>query len=170
MEVAQHRSLEPAGGRPGRALPPRLRAVAAAVPADARSVADVGAGDGQLARHLASRGLRVVATEGRPGPFARLCGAAAGLDCRLGPGLEPLRPGEVEGAVLAGLGGHRIVSILEASPEVAGALDWLVLQPQQHASRLVEWLRSAGCEPRVTTAVQGRHSYTVLLVSRHERP
>jgi tRNA (adenine22-N1)-methyltransferase len=168
MEVARHPSIEPAAG--ARRLPPRLSAVAAVVPPAARSAADVGAGDGQLAGHLASRGLRVVATEGRAGPFARLRAAAPELDCRLGAGLEPLRPGEVEGVVLAGLGGHRIVSILEASPEVAGALDWLVLQPQQHAGRLVEWLRSAGYRVRATTAVQGRHSYTVLLVSRYERP
>ncbi len=170
MGVAEHRSFEPPARRPGRGLPPRLRAVAAAVPGGARSVADVGAGDGQLARHLAARGLRVVATEGRPGPFARLRAAVPRLDCRLGPGLEPLRPGEVEGIVLAGLGGHRIASILEASPEVATALDWLVLQPQQHARQLVEWLRAAGYAARATTAAQGRHSYTVLLVSRHERP
>jgi tRNA (adenine22-N1)-methyltransferase len=155
----------------GTALPARLRAVAAAVPASARAVADVGAGDGQLARHLAARGLRVIATEARPGPFGRLRAAAPELDCRLGAGLEPLRPGEVEGVVLAGLGGHRIASILEASPALASALAWLVLQPQQHAAGLVQWLSAAGYALQsLTTAAQGRHSYTVLLVSRHERP
>jgi len=148
----------------------RLRAVAAAVPAGARSVADVGAGDGQLARHLAGRGLRVVATEGRPGPYGRLRAALPHLDCRLGDGLEALRPGEVEGAVLAGLGGHRIAAILAASPAVVSALDWLVLQPQQHAEALVGWLAGSG-HPVVarSVAAQGRHSYTVLLVGRHER-
>jgi tRNA (adenine22-N1)-methyltransferase len=141
--------------------------VAAAVPASARSVADVGAGDGLLARHLAARGLRVIATEARPGPFERLRAAVPHLDCRLGPGLEPLRPGEVEGVVLAGMGGHRIASILEASPALAAAVGWLVLQPQQHAAWLVEWLATAGYAVlALTTAAQGRHSYTVLLVSR----
>jgi tRNA (adenine22-N1)-methyltransferase len=144
--------------------------VAAAVPAGARSAADVGAGDGQLARHLARRGLRVVATEGRPGPYARLRAAVPELDCRLGDGLEPLRPGEVEGVVLAGLGGHRIAGILAAAPQVASALDWLVLQPQQHVEPLVAWLGEAGYRLLSRTpAAQGRHSYTVLVVSRHER-
>jgi tRNA (adenine22-N1)-methyltransferase len=155
----------------GCGLPPRLRAVAAAVPAAARAVADVGAGDGQLSRHLAARGLCVIATEARAGPFRRLRTAARDLDCRLGSGLEPLRPGEVEGVVLAGLGGHRIAAVLEASPAVASALAWLVLQPQQHAARLLEWLGPAGYAVRaLTTVAQGRHSYTVLLVSRYEHP
>lgn len=141
------------------------------MPAGAGSVADVGAGDGQLARHLAARGLRVVATERRRASFALLRAAAPELDCRLGDGLEVLRPGEVEGVVLAGMGGHSIAGILERSPAVARSLDWLVLQPQQHADPLVSWLAGAGYSLRArTAAAQGRHSYTVLLVTVHERP
>lgn len=81
-----------------------------------------------------------------------------------------LQPGEVEGVVLAGLGGHTIARILEGSPRVAQALDWLVLQPQQHANHLLAWLGSAGyrVDGRATMS-QGRHSYTVLLVRPHER-
>lgn len=140
------------------------------MPAGARSVADIGAGDGQLARHLAARGLRVVATERRPPSYARLRAAVPQLDCRLGEGLEVLRPGEVEGVVLAGMGGHSIARILDAAPAVAGALDWLVLQPQQHAERLVAWLEPAGYRILAReTAAQGRRSYTVLLVTGHER-
>lgn len=151
-------------------MPPRLRAVAAAVPPGARSVADVGAGDGQLSRRLAARGLRVVATEARPGPFARLRAALPQLDCRLGDGLNVLRPGEVDGVVLAGMGGRTIVRMLESSPEVAAGLDWLVLQPQQHVEPLRSWLASSGYVIRAcATTAQGRHSYTVLVVVRHER-
>ncbi|HXM56185.1 MAG TPA: tRNA (adenine(22)-N(1))-methyltransferase TrmK [Candidatus Dormibacteraeota bacterium] len=155
--------------RSGR-LPARLRAVAEAVPAGAVSVADVGAGDGQLARHLADRGLRVVATERRPASFARLRAALPDLDCRVGEGLAVLRPGEVEGAVVAGLGGHGIIRVLASAPDVARSLEWLVLQPQQHPDRLVAWLQGAGYRVRARTdAVQGGRSYTVLLVIDHER-
>lgn len=151
-------------------MPARLRALAAAVPAAAASVADVGAGDGQLAQILTARGLRVIATERRPGPYARLRAALPSVDCRQGEGLEVLRPGEVEGVVLAGLGGHTIARILEGSPRVAQALDWLVLQPQQHANHLLAWLGPAGyrVDNRATMS-EGRHSYTVLLVRPHER-
>jgi tRNA (adenine22-N1)-methyltransferase len=133
-------------------------------------VVDIGAGDGQLARHLAARGLRVVATERRPPSYARLRTAVPQLDCRLGEGLSVLRSGEVEGAVVAGMGGHSIARILDASPALARSLEWLVLQPQQHADGLVAWLEGAGYRIRARdTAAQGRHSYTVLLVTGHER-
>lgn len=113
----------------------------------------------------------MVATERRPASFARLRAAVPRLDCRLGEGLEVLQPREVEGVVLAGLGGHGIVRILEAAPAVARSLDWLVLQPQQHPEALVAWLEAASYSVRSrTAAVQGRHSYTVLLVTGHERP
>ncbi len=52
-------------------LPARLRALAALLPPGA--VADVGAGHGALALHLARGGRRVIATEARPLPFAELC-------------------------------------------------------------------------------------------------
>jgi tRNA (adenine22-N1)-methyltransferase len=146
-------------------LPRRLRAVAEAVPTEARSLVDVGAGDGQLALHLARRGLHVVATEAGRGPFDRLCAALPGFDCRLGDGLEAVQPGEVDGAVIAGMGGRTIVRILERSPEVVARLRWLVLQPQQHLELLLEWLERAGYQLESRREViQGRHRYTVLLV------
>ena len=112
-----------------------------------------------------------MATERRPASYARLRAALPDVDCRMGEGLAVLRPGEVEGVVVAGMGGHSIARILEASPAVARVLDWLVLQPQQHADQLVAWLEPAGYRVRARdTAAQGRRSYTVLLVTGHERP
>ena len=135
------------------------------MPDRARTAADVGAGDGQLARHLAGRGLRMVASERSAGSFARLRAASPDLDCRLGEGLAVLEPGEVEGAVLAGMGGRKILRILGAAPKVVGRLDWLVLQPQQQAGELVDGLAAAGFRlERDTQAVQGGRSYRVLLV------
>src|SRR5215467_184573 len=91
-------------------------------------------------------------------------------DCRQGEGLEVLGPGEVEGVVLAGLGGHTIARVLESAPAVARTLEWLVLQPQQHADHLLAWLGPAGYRVAVrATMSQGRHSYTVLLVRPYER-
>jgi tRNA (adenine22-N1)-methyltransferase len=135
------------------------------VPGEAGSLADVGAGDGQLARELTARGRRVVATERGPGPFERLRAASPGLDCRMGEGLDVLSPAEVEGVVLAGMGGHTIARILSASPAVVRELGWLVLQPQQHASRLADWLTGAGFRTlAVGQAAERGRCYTVLLV------
>src|ERR1700716_169083 len=103
-------------------MTPRLRAVAAAIPHASGSVADVGAGDGQLARHLSAGGLRGVATECVPGAFERLQAANPGLDCRLGDGLSVLDPAEVECVVLAGMGGRTMVRLLRASMRSSAGL------------------------------------------------
>ena len=135
------------------------------VPAGARSLADVGAGDGQLARELTARGCRVVATERSRGPFERLRAGSPGLDCRMGEGLDVLGPSEVEGVVLAGMGGHTIARILSASPAAVRELGWLVLQPQQHPSQLADWLADAGFRMlAVQQAAERGRCYTVLLV------
>jgi tRNA (adenine22-N1)-methyltransferase len=132
------------------------------VPTEAGSVADIGAGDGQVALALARRGLRVIATEVGPSSFLRL---PPSLDRRRGDGLSVLQPGEVDGVVVAGMGGRTIAGVLQAGSEVAVSLRWLVLQPQQHASWLEAWLLQAGYRLLGARDVdQGRRSYRVLLV------
>jgi tRNA (adenine22-N1)-methyltransferase len=137
----------------------------AAVPSTAASVVDVGAGDGQLATALARRGLRVIATEAGPGPFGRLSRLAPGVECRRGDGLQPVGAGEVEMAVLAGMGGRTIVDILDRGRSTVRSFAWLVLQPQQHAQELEAWLDLRGFRVRRGEwAMQGRRLYRVLLV------
>jgi tRNA (adenine22-N1)-methyltransferase len=144
--------------------------VAAAVPEQAGSVADVGAGDGQLARHLSAHGRRVVATERVPGAFERLRASSPALDCRLGDGLSVLRPAEVDCVVLAGMGGRTMARVLDGaltgSPALLRSLRWLVLQPQQRTKELMAWLGSAGFRTlsSAETTDRGR-SYTVLVVA-----
>lgn len=150
-------------------MSPRLRAVAAAVPEDAGSVADVGAGDGQLARHLSAGGRRVVATEFGPGPFGRLRAGSPALDCRLGNGLSVLHPDEVDCVVLAGMGGRTMARLLDAaltgSPALLGGLRCLVLQPQQRARELQAWLKRTGFRTVSSAeAVDRGRAYTVLVV------
>ena len=143
----------------------RLRAVAAMVPEGAGSVADVGAGDGQLSRELATRGCRVIATERTAASFERLRDCSPGLDCRLGDGLTVLSPTEVEGVVLAGMGGHTISRILASSADAVRTLGWLVLQPQQNPFQLAAWLNGAGFHTLAAEqAVDRGRWYTVLLV------
>ena len=147
-------------------LPRRLLPVAQLVPAG-RSVADVGTGDGKLAAWLAAAGHRVIATENKPGPRVealRLLGPL-GIECRLGDGLEPLLPGEVEVAVIAGMGGRTIGRILAGSPEVVAALEALVLQPMQHGEELLADLLDRGYRLSGRVDVEQRSRvYSALLV------
>jgi tRNA (adenine22-N1)-methyltransferase len=147
-------------------LPRRLRPVAQLVPAG-RSVADVGTGDGKLAAWLAAAGHRVITTENKPGPrleALRVLGPL-GVECRLGEGLEPILPGEVEVVVIAGMGGRSIQRILAGSPEVVASLEALVLQPMQHTAELLADLLARGFRVDGRIEIEQRaRGYSTLLV------
>lgn len=114
----------------------RLAALARHIPAGS-VVADVGADHAALVIALVASGRcpRGIATELRhaPAAVARSRVAAAGLagriSVRLGNGLEPLQPGEVDVVIIAGLGGVTIANILADAPAVTRAVRRLVLQP-----------------------------------------
>ncbi|MBO0708515.1 MAG: tRNA (adenine(22)-N(1))-methyltransferase TrmK [Candidatus Dormibacteraeota bacterium] len=136
------------------------------VPEGARSVADVGAGDGQVALALARSGTRVIAIERTPRAVERLRRATAGwCEVRSGDGLSVLAPGEVEGCVIAGLGGLSIAGILGTAPEQLRALRWLVLGPHSDNHRLELWLAGAGLRLReVRFVVERRRLYQIMVV------
>jgi tRNA (adenine22-N1)-methyltransferase len=109
----------------------------------------------------------VIATENKPGPRSealRLLGPL-GIECRLGEGLEPILPGEVQVAVIAGMGGRSIGRILAGSPEVVERLEALVLQPIQHAEQLLAELLDLGyAVDRGLEIEQRSRGYSALLV------
>ena len=126
-------------------------------------MADVGCGDGPLTLHLRSLGHRVIPTERLPGPALRARERLG--ECRLGDGLEPIVPGEVDVVVVAGMGGETMARILARSPGVVRTLDRLVLQPQQRAEALLKFLAAGGfsvLEER--SAIDRGRPYTVLVV------
>lgn len=134
-------------------LSPRLLRIAALVPRNA-VVADIGTDHALLPAYLiaAGRSPRVIATDARPGPLeaaratARdLAGEGEGrIDFRLGFGLSVLAPHEADAVVLAGLGGHTIIRILERSPEVCATVRRFILQPATAAGPLRRWLLAHG--------------------------
>ena len=154
----------------GARLPRRLRELLALLP-PARSVADVGAGHGALAVHLALAGVeKVIATEAGRGPYDELCrnlsmwGADARVEARFGANLDAVAPGEVEGVVAAGMGARNLLAICAgaASRDVA----WVALQCIQDAELVEPWLAEQGwpvlaaCVP-----VERGHKYPTWLVS-----
>ncbi len=133
------------------------------------AVADIGSGDGLLAAHLAraNPSRMVIATENKSGPFETVRATVGGLgvEVRLGDGLSVLEPGEADIAVLAGMGGHRIVALLAAAPEVVQSLRRLVLQPMQHLPALIDELDRRGFAiERMSTVSQAGRTHTVLVV------
>ena len=125
----------------------RLAAVAALVPRGARA-ADVGTDHAYLAIALLNEQdvETVIATDKNEGPCAaaRRTISASGftnrVQVRLGDGLAPLSPGEVDTVCIAGMGGGLIASILAAGAEVLTEVSRLVLQPMNDAAALRQWL------------------------------
>ena len=124
-------------------LPARLDGLVRMVPGSG-PVADIGAGHGLLAAHLAARGQRVIATEVTAASLTELRGnlarwdLAGAVEVRAGTGLEPLGAGEVGGAVIAGMGARTILTVAEQAGD--RGLGWLVLQAMQHQALLDSWI------------------------------
>ena len=123
-------------------LSPRLQAVATRVIGGV--AADVGTDHGHLAAYLVNTGRcpRVIAIESAPRPADRArrclalrCGDRAEL--RQGYGLDPVAPGEVDVAIIAGLGGDTVAEILACARHKALRF---VLQPMTRVARLRAWL------------------------------
>ena len=149
-------------------LPSRLHAVLDAVPGGARRVADVGAGHGALSVHLAHRGRTVIATEATAGPYHELrrnlqrWHAAPPVEHRLGPGLQPLRPGEVDTVVIAGMGARTAVGICAEAAE--RGVRWLVVQCMQDDALVEPALAVDGWTLlHRRDVVQRRHAYAARL-------
>ncbi|MDI3316179.1 MAG: class I SAM-dependent methyltransferase [Bacillota bacterium] len=132
-------------------LSPRLLAIARQVPPE-RVVADVGTDHALLPIYLVSTGItpRAIAVELRRGPLdqarhnVQSFGLGDQVELRQGDGLEALAPGEAEVVVIAGVGGDRIVEILERQPDVRASVLCWIFQPMSQAGGLRRWLVAHG--------------------------
>jgi tRNA (adenine22-N1)-methyltransferase len=117
-------------------------------------VADIGTDHGYVLIELLKRNKirRGIASDNKQKPLekairnAQAEGVADHLDFRLGSGLETLAAGEVEGVVIAGMGGILVKELLENSMDVVKALDFLLLQPAQNPDILRAYLYESDYE------------------------
>lgn len=125
----------------------RLQALAAFIPVGSR-VADIGTDHAFLPCYLLKTGISPLAigVEVKEGPFLSACRTVSAyrleerISIRLGDGLIPVQPGEVDVVILAGMGGNTMLEILERSPQVVEGLRGLVLQPMNGAEHVRSWL------------------------------
>jgi len=119
-----------------RSLSDRLRAVAD-LALEGLPAADIGCDHGQLAAWWVASGRipSAIASDLRPGPLAqarrvlRAAGLERQVDVRQGSGLSTLVPGEVATIAIAGMGGHLMLELLDAHPDVLAQTRRVVLQP-----------------------------------------
>jgi len=115
------------------------------------SVADIGTDHGYLAAAYVRDGRfdRVIAADVASDPlrkameYARTLGVEDRIDFRLGNGLTVLSPGEVDTAVIAGLGGETASAILEDCPWANQGME-LIFQPMSRPDVLRRTLWQRG--------------------------
>lgn len=119
---------------------------------DVNSVVDVGTDHGYVVIDLLKEGRveRAVASDINKGPVDRAKKNVSDhnlsdkIHCRLGGGLKTVKPGEVEAAVIAGMGGNLIRDILVESEDVFKELKYVIVQPVQNPEVLREYIYKLG--------------------------
>lgn len=117
-----------------------------------KTMADIGTDHGYIPIFLLKNNIceRAIASDINKGPVQKAVtnikyyGLESKIQCRQGPGLSTLKPGEVQSAVIAGMGGHLIISILEEEAIIAHKLKSIILQPVQHSKVLRKYLYENG--------------------------
>ncbi|MEW8956771.1 tRNA (adenine(22)-N(1))-methyltransferase TrmK [Clostridium sp.] len=116
------------------------------------AIVDVGTDHGYVPIEALKRGIceKAIASDINKGPVNKvklnvsLEGLASNIQCRLGSGLKTVERNEVQGAVIAGMGGNLIRDIICDSYEVFKNLDFAILQPTQNPEVLREFLFKKG--------------------------
>lgn len=153
------------------ALSKRLEQVLHMIPR-CRTVADVGTDHGYLAVACIETEVaqRVIAIDVNQGPLESAKGFVKerkleqSIECRLGDGLGATKQGEVDCAVICGMGGELMQHIITVGPEL---LETYVLQPQSHRRELKQFLVDQGYGiVQEECLLEGNQYYDMWLVQR----
>ncbi len=147
-------------------ITPRLEMILRHI--SAKSCADIGTDHAYIPIKLAQQGVKVIATDIKPGPLeaGRRNAKEHGqeIEFRLGSGISVIEPGEVETIIIAGMGGEMIEKIILEAEEVARA-SLLVLQPMNSQYELRKYLAKNDfkilCED---IATEGFKVYNLMVV------
>lgn len=153
------------------ALSKRLEQVLHMIP-QCQTVADVGTDHGYLAVACIEAGVakKVIAIDVNEGPLESAKGFVKerkleqSIECRLGDGLAATKQGEVDCAVICGMGGELMQHIISVGPEL---LNTYVLQPQSHRRELKQFLVEQGYGiVQEECLLEGHQYYDMWLVQK----
>lgn len=155
---------------PGIKLSPRLYAISRLVQ-PGQICADIGADHAQLAIFLVEQKLapKVIVTDIARGPFERAKQAVQAspgarlIELRLGDGLQPLRPGEADMIIIAGLGGDAIAGILRSDWKKAESFRQYIMQPMSRAWVLRNTLAERGWLIRTEQVIREDSRFFVVI-------
>ena len=134
-------------------LSKRLQAVADLVTAHYK-LADIGTDHAYIPIYLTQQKkiTEAVALDVNEGPLQRAeehireNGLEAEIETRLSNGFQALQPGEVQSAVIAGMGGGLVIRILTEGEEVVRKLEECIFQPQSEIEKVRAFLLEKGYE------------------------
>lgn len=128
-------------------LSERLLHIAKMIP-ESNCIADIGTDHGYIPIYCIKNNIckRAIACDIKEGPIKvankniKCYGLNTKIETRVGPGLKPLKEGEVDTVIVAGMGGNLIVDIINDSIDLSRQIKNLVLQPMQHPEVLRKYL------------------------------
>jgi len=115
-------------------------------------VVDIGTDHALLPCYLVMENISpfVIASDIKKGPYERAChtvnecSSKEKIELRLGSGLTVIKPGEVQTAIIAGMGGNTIQEIFEESIQIVKSLNKVILQPMSGADVVRYWINNNG--------------------------
>lgn len=155
-------------------LGPRLNTIASFVPWGAK-LGDIGTDHAYLPVYLVQENkiTKAVGVDINRGPYesaldtVKTYGLREKIDIRLGDGLAPLKKGEVDTVVIAGMGGNTILEILAHGKEVLSGVNDLILQPQGAEGKVRKELLAEGWRLKDEFLVEEEKKlYTVIHLTR----
>jgi len=135
------------------------------------TLADIGTDHGYVAEMAIKNNLckKVIATDINKGPLNSAVSHLTELgfenivEFRLGGGLTVIDENEIDCAVIAGMGGELISSILEESKNVSKTVNSLVLQPMTNIDVLRKYLYDNGYTIEKEIIVKEYHHYYFII-------
>lgn len=159
-------------------LSKRLRAVADLL-SEGLTFADIGTDHGYIPIFLVESGKspRAIAMDINKGPLLRAeahikeHGLEKQISTRLSDGMQALKSGECEAAVLAGMGGGLVMKILEEGKHVREDMQEWILQPQSEIAKVRQYLCENGyCIAEEDMVEEDGKYYPIMRVIKGEAP
>lgn len=144
-----------------------------------RTVADIGTDHGYIPIYMAMNDMadRVIACDVNEGPLKKAneniekYGLGNKIESRLGSGLEPVAKAEVETAVIAGMGGMLITTLLGKDLELTKSIKQLVLSPHLDLYETRKYLHRIGfmIEKEAMLKDEGKFYTVISAVAGNEK-
>lgn len=134
-------------------------------------VADVGADRGELSLCLLKENIakKVILTDISEKSLSRAKQLFAGkreaayAEFRVGDGLAVIKPGEVDYAVFAGMGGFTIGKILADAPDVVASFKGMVIQAMGNSDKVRSYLHEKGFAIKGETMILEENQYYTVI-------